>query len=515
VGRTAGSPAPLDADTARELYVAARFTELADALAGAERRGRAFDPALGLLRARVHLVRDPAAALVYVTDRSRSFTAKAHRAEAALIAGASYARLGDHVSAEATLKEALKLCPTDGALAGEVNYQRAASAWMQRKLPLAERILARAGDRDLSPAVRIQSYVLQGAIEASRGDVTAQAGMLLAALRFVRRQQKPSVLHWAHVVSQIAYLARELPSAALRDAAYEEFPKVPWTSDIAAAHFTTLRAIGWCHALDGDYFNAFRRLKQASLVAPSPGWRVMSFCDRAYLARCLGEPRWAEQERNDARELAASVPWAELDGEERFALLLLAELLAESDGPLALAHIADYRKSAGRFDRTLASASDRRVDALESYSLGVVQQALGHTKEAVRLLSNAYAIYHAIGYSWRAGRAAKALAAVTGLRKWRTNAANALSAYPRSWLVADDARARPKELPGASRLTTSQQAVFELLVQGLSTREIAARLHRSEFTVSNHVKAIFKAMNVKTRSSLIARAAGTNVSAGP
>ncbi len=83
-------------------------------------------------------------------------------------------------------------------------------------------------------------------------------------------------------------------------------------------------------------------------------------------------------------------------GEERFALLLLAELFAASDGPLPRSRTSpEYRKTGGRFDRTLASASDRRVDALESYSLGVVQQTLGHKKEAIRLLSSAYGIYDA------------------------------------------------------------------------------------------------------------------------
>jgi DNA-binding NarL/FixJ family response regulator len=43
-------------------------------------------------------------------------------------------------------------------------------------------------------------------------------------------------------------------------------------------------------------------------------------------------------------------------------------------------------------------------------------------------------------------------------------------------------------------------------VLGLSTRQIAVNLGRSEYTVRNHVKAIFKALKVKSRATLIARA---------
>jgi len=464
-------PGP-EADSARELYRAARFSEAAEVLEQAEVTAGAIDSQNALLLARIYLVRDPARSMLYLTERSRLFTSEMHRGESALLQGAAYARLGDHASAATRLKAAATDCAANAP-------------------------------------VRVQQYVLQGAIQASRGNVTEQGGTLLEALRFVRRQERPSVLHWAYVVSQISYLARELYSPSLREAAYEEVSKVPWTADISDTQFITLRAVGWCHALEGDYFNAFRRLKEAAQIAPSPAWRVMSLCDRSYLARCLGETRWAEQERSDARDLAATVNWKVLDGEERFALCLLAELFAETDGPLALAQIAEYRKAGRQFAPILASSDDRRVTALESYSLGVVQRSLGDSAEAIRLISVAYDIYDAIGYRWRAGRSAKALAQLTGEILWKERAATALGVYPRSWLIDERARRPVQPLPGVELLTASQQAVYEQLVLGLSTRDIARQLNRSEFTIRNHVKAVFKALGVKSRASLVARATGT------
>jgi DNA-binding NarL/FixJ family response regulator len=495
-------------DRAAELFRLARFKEAGEIIDAAEAAG-VFSSRAALLRARLFLVADFAGALVYLSERAALLAHGRARGESALLQGAAYSRLGDHSSAAARFKAALELCAGDEALIAEVRYQQAASAWIQRRLDAAERILARVDARAEPVPVRVQRLVLEGAIAASRGDMARQGGLLLEALRCVREQAEPNVFQWAFVVSQISYLARELHSPSLREAVYAELPSIPWTQDISGRHFTTVRAVGWCHALEGDYFNAFRRLKEASLIAPSPAWRVMSLCDRSYLARCLGETRWAEQERNDARELAATVEWAALAGEERFALCLLAELFAEFDGPLALAQIAQYKKAGTHFTATLASADDRRVAALESYSLGVVQRALGDTAEAVRLIRRSYEIYSSVGYRWRAGRAAKALAELTGEAAWAERAAAELAVYPRSWLVAPDARPSAPSLPGRDSLTVSQQAVYEHLVRGLSTKDIALALGRSEFTVRNHVKAIFKALNVKSRASLIARATGT------
>ncbi|MBD5657068.1 MAG: helix-turn-helix transcriptional regulator [Candidatus Eremiobacteraeota bacterium] len=65
----------------------------------------------------------------------------------------------------------------------------------------------------------------------------------------------------------------------------------------------------------------------------------------------------------------------------------------------------------------------------------------------------------------------------------------------------------PAEL---ATLTKAQRAVYDLLVRGRSTSEIAAELGRSEFTVRNHIKVIFKAFRVNSRPALLARVSGTD-----
>jgi DNA-binding CsgD family transcriptional regulator len=383
-------------------------------------------------------------------------------------------------------------------------------------LDVAERELA-AVFSNLDGDTLLEAYVLRGAILAARGKIAEQGAILLEATDAIAREPAPGVLPWAIIASQLAYLARELPGTAIRDAAHRELARIPWPADLAGVRFTSLRALAWRQALEGDYFNAFRILKEAAKIAPTDAWVVTATTDRAYLATVLNERRWAEQELTEAHELASRVNWRSLDGEESFSLLDLAELYAPIDASLALAYVARYKDAGTRFAATLASRDDRRVGAQESYAFGVVQLALGERSEAQRLLRQAFTVYDSIGYDWRAGRTALALAEATGDVAWRERAAIKLAPYRRSWFSLSASippapphtgRASAPEQLGS--LTNAQRAVYDLLLRGLSTSEIAAEQQRSEFTVRNHIKAIFKAFGVNSRPALLARASGND-----
>jgi DNA-binding NarL/FixJ family response regulator len=224
----------------------------------------------------------------------------------------------------------------------------------------------------------------------------------------------------------------------------------------------------------------------------------------------LGEKRWAAQELRDAHELASTIDWSAIAGEEKLALPVLAELYADRDPAVALTYVATFRNTRENFPRILSSRRDRRVEALEAYSLGKVQLQLDDRVEAERLLKNAWQIYDRLGIRWRAARAALALAGISDGQTWRTRAADALRQYPRSWLARETggpAPPTPSALsPATDNLTPAQRAVLELMLQGRGTEEIATTLGRSTFTVRNHIKAIFKAFDVTSRPALIIKA---------
>lgn len=460
-----------------------------------------------LLLARVELRRgNPSNALAVLTRHIRN-AKRNTKAQAALIKGVAFSRLGDTDSSRAQFRAADSLIDDD-ELRGELAYHMAASEWMERRLDRAGKLIERI-PAQRSPDLDLHASILRGAIASASENLPAQGAILLDALRRVRAGADVEVYLHAMLVTQIAALAVELPSAELRDAAVANVDSVRWTGDISDLHFHAVRAIAWRHALDGDEFNAFRRLKESLASAGSDAWRVAALTDRAYLATALGERRWAAQELRDAHELASAIDWSAVAGEEKLALPVLAELFASRDPSVAISYVTTFTNVGKNYPRILSSRRDRRVEALEAYSLGKVQLALGEQKEAKRLLTSAWSIYDRLGIGWRAARAALALAEIDESANWREKATAALAAYPRSWLArADGSRTSPPLAvsPDEVNLTAAQRAVFERLLEGSGTDEIARALGRSTFTVRNHIKAIFKAYGVSSRSALIVKA---------
>jgi len=478
------------------------------------------------LRVRLAIRRDPALAIDLLSRHRAHAGTPLARATAAMLEGAAFARLGDLASARARLAEAESAVPrpaseANGALRCEIAHQRALASWIARDLAEARAAIPPIDDPRASETLAIEIAVLHGAIAAAAERFAEQGAILLDAAARLRALPQPSVLHRATVASQLSYLAREFPNGELGRVARAEFDAIVWPAggDLDDIRYRMLRSIGWAYAIGGDYFTAFRTLKAASLAATSDAWRTQASADRATLATALDEPRFAEQEFDDAREFAERTRWETLRGEERFALLGLAELAAQRDPSLALGYVARYRREGAPMDRTLASADDRRVEAMESYSLGIVRASLGERPEAVRLITRAWEIYHEIGYVFREGRAAVALAALTRDGIWQERAERALASLDRRWLTTPIERAfaagGEREPGGGARggsvadgnpLTPAQEAVYRLLLDGFDAETISGRLGRSTNTVRNHIKAIYRAYGVRSRGALLAQA---------
>ena len=496
----------------------ARFQDALDVLAPG--LTAAANPTEFLLCVRILLRSKPTEAIAALARHGDGLVTAPDRHEAALLLGTAQARVGDFKSAHMSFKRLYDAMPDQPAakarLFDELQYRSAATFWMERKLALAEAALRPIVENSDSKFY-IEALILEGAISAAQGRFEQQAATLLKALRKVLAAERPDVLHWAHVTAQLSYLAREMPSPSLRNAVVENVDTVPWTTDIADLQFKTLKAVGWRHALEGDYLAAFRYLKRASRVAPTEAWQVMALCDRTHLAQSLGERRFTEQELDEVSEIAERVEWRAIAGEERVALLLLAVLHAPTDGALALSYVARFQEIGRRFDGLLSANDDRRVKALTDYSLGFVYARLNYRDDALQFLKDAWETFDAIGYDWRAARCAKEIACLTHDEMWSARAVEKIAAYPRSWIAAEIAEtlgvmkseatttsnARQLRSGRDSLLTPAQREVYRSLMDGIAVTEIARLSNRSEYTIRNHIKAIFKAFNVNSRAALM------------
>ena len=116
-------------------------------------------------------------------------------------------------------------------------------------------------------------------------------------------------------------------------------------------------------------------------------------------------------------------------------------------------------------------------------------------------------------------RAALRLGDVTGTRTLLGEASRTLSHEPaavvlRGWV--DELWAQVEaftltELVGPSSLTTAELRVLALMPTHLSFREMGARLHVSGNTVKTHAHAVYRKLDVCSRSEAVVRARSTGL----
>ncbi|MGZ3496336.1 MAG: response regulator transcription factor [Vulcanimicrobiaceae bacterium] len=488
----------------RDAYDRAHFSTAAEIF---DRNGMVAAPIeTVLLRARIFLKSNPKAAVQLLAAKDQRKRDRRQRAEQDMLLGVAHARTQQFSRADRYFKEADEsACAVgDRDLIAEIGYHRAVRYAMERRLPdaYAELTQARVGRTDQSRfnASQAESFIL-----AQEQRYLEQAHVLMELLRQIDPHGEKHAETRAWATHTLAVLAREmhLPDAA--PLIERHLDGRAWPEDFAINRFQALKAFGWVQALRGDYFNAFRHLKASFLTIEDNAWRTMALLDRAYLARCINEPRWSRQELAEAEEHAARVNWQATHGEERMALLLLAELFSSIDAGKAADYLRQY-SDLGDIDSPLMHFKyDERPRALADYSRGVVEIALGNRKQGVSLLKHAQKVFERIRYDWRAGRCSLRLFEMTRDRAALEDAAERLRNYTASWL-GDELRALSSPASAQVQLPRMQRRVFEALCRGLSNAQIAQEIGRSEFTVRNHVKVIFKTFGVRSRSSLIAEA---------
>jgi len=485
------------------LFARARFREAGAAYDFAIGKGARPSPDAQLLRARIYLKHDENKAVAFLI-RHESEVPNRLRGLWSLYLGVGFARMRDFQRADHHFSQADRKL-RDASDRASLTYHMGRRLLLEgRTNEVWQRIEEMSCDRSLG--TRIDRELLRSFTFGHQEQYFDEARSLIAAIASIGEKPEPHLERWFHAVENLAALGRELDfeeAASIAQAAVDR--KIDWPDDFALQRFQALKAVGWTKALRGDTLGCFRYLRMAECVAPSDAFKTIVLLDRARFARLVGERTWAENEVAMAESLADDVDWNATTGDERVALLLLAESFAETNREKSRFFLARYSGLDKIRSPLHLFAFDHRLEAMAANVSGIVQLESGDP-EAEASLRRAWIVFDRIGYNWRAGRSALALYRATGKPRWLHLAEDKLESYPRSWLgeelqLATTGRRYHIALP------PMQGKVFEMLCRQMSTEEIAKDLKLSPHTVRNHLKAVFRAYGVNNKAALIAEAA--------
>ncbi len=420
-----------------------------------------------------------------------------------VILGAALGYTRDYVMGRKLLDRALAdLLPGD-PLHDEASYYKAAIAWMQHDHRQAEEI-ATGQLWSHNPNSRACAHILLSWVALRRSDILAQVDELQKALDELDSAEQPDEYLRGNALFTLAILCRELPLPDIAQRVRRTYESVPWTSGLQLEHFQVTRLLAGIDELQGNELAAFGAFKKAAHLAPSEHWSVLCFLDRALLARNTGESAFAAEQLQEAHEIAQRVSWNEVAGEERCALLILAELFAYEIPAVAEQYLARFRSIASSVLPMLSYGTDPRARGFEKYSQGVAWLRLGDMEAAEAALSEAWSIFEDFNYGWRAALCALGLYEATRDRRWTERAARKIAPWPRSWIARRVTDSRASTIVPLDRIPPAQRDVLELLRAGRRNSEIADTLGRSPHTVRNQLAQLFRIFDVKSRGELVA-----------
>ncbi len=368
------------------------------------------------------------------------------RAELRTIAGAALTRVGKRPEARKALDDARVWAYAGGAeLSAELEYFDFLWHFAGGDLAQARAAIARGLEIDASmgkseshlyslAAIRARFFEMLGALEGTNENYKGQAQFLQRALEELDGSEIPDVWTHAALTANLAFLVRDLDLEGV-GMLRERLNALLRTSYLAPLVYGILRSLAWCAAMTGDHLGAFRDLREASNVAGTPSLQLLATIDRVLLAQGLRQNLTAREELERCQDLATRIDWERISGDERMGLLFLAQALAPHRARAGRTMLERYQRIKSKYSQATLARMDRRIRADEQFTEGVVARAEGNDAAAVRALLDAFEIWNAIGYRWRAALAAIELAALTKDSRYAGYAAAEAAKRPASWLA--------------------------------------------------------------------------------
>lgn len=356
-------------------------------------------------------------------------------------------RMGDQEGANEAFFDAraLALGVPSVALHSELSFYEAQAAWFRRDEASLKTIVAEALAERPAPYDEAHAYPLQvsrafmhellGLTSAQRGAFRDQLAHLSAALSQLNELAYRDVWCESSLLDNLSALIADIYLPDVEKTVRARAQSLPWSPEVGLRAYNVHRALGWSAALRGDQVTALRDLREADVLAPSPAWRIEALLDRSYLFGELGESHAAHDRFDEAARLAQGIDWRSSEGEERYALLWLAEITAPYDAPRAEAVLGLYDSLKRPIDARFAAPTDQRLHGLRLDAAGAVSAAQGNTTRALAQLQEARDLWTSLGFEWRAAKTARALARVTNADDHVADARRRAAPWPQSWLA--------------------------------------------------------------------------------
>jgi DNA-binding CsgD family transcriptional regulator/tetratricopeptide (TPR) repeat protein len=395
----------------------------------------------------------------------------------------------------------------------EITYYRALSHWVKRELTeaAAYAYVVEAARVDVLSVRAMELLGFVAIAEERYPDALQTFQQALAAYRACRERDTALV---EQILVQIATLEAQLRSAAVsgsyQDASARRVPGDVFRSSTSLGRSQIAWLDAWQFAHDGDARSALRSMREAESVAPTPAWMVFALAGRASISTGFGEVENAREQAMHAVRITEGIDWQKTRGEERFALILLAEALGRIDPSEAARALTRFDAISSKIDDVLFAGTDPRKAALEAYVRGLVALHLGERQRARLLLDEGYRGFRACGHLWRAALALIEIDATlssSGKDEFHLESAALLvhEHFPNSFLARRLGRwGGVYSNPIAKRLTPAQRQILRYALDGYGAKDIATVTGRSVKTVGNQLATLHQAFGVNSTLRLVA-----------
>jgi DNA-binding CsgD family transcriptional regulator/tetratricopeptide (TPR) repeat protein len=396
----------------------------------------------------------------------------------------------------------------------EIAYEQAHGFFMRRDLPRVIHF-ARVAEAERADSVSARGTMLRAAATVSQGDYPAALQIFHEALDACYRSRDLDQHLVANIVMQISTLELILRSSTVIGSlrTQRRFEAIDFTKHptLRVLGMATMATEAWHHALDGNRAAAFRFGRRAAELAANDYWHVWTAAQRAGIAKAFGNVDAAREHAAEAVQRAFTLEWGSAVGDETLALLSLAEVLADTDPPVATEIFFRYERLAVTYDPSQFYYDDPRLVAYAAYVRGLIHRINGRLPEARDEFQNAYRRYREIGHLWRSALTLIELDASRVPDEphsefyLETAALIIREHFSRSFLVRRLGRwLRAYDDSIVANLSPSKREVLRHLLEGCSPKDIARRKCLAEGTVRNHICEIEAAFEVHSIQELMA-----------